>query len=693
MLDMLTESQLNEAFESEDTYDVIDLMPKAKTPQMFLLKGEGISNLVVRLMGQKENGDTLRNLLPTDKNVVAFIMTLNDKGNLSELKGGLGANPLKSLVSIFDAVYHAINVPMVQTVMFRFPAKKMAGQEKSVRRIMERLIQIRGKSKFSVLSELASYSAKYSYVVAYKKNIELTDIPGGKIDQERFKRVDTKVGEVYVDNETGKETSKAEAVAQAISTAVSKITTQSVITKSKISRREAMAAMYSSSQFKTHGKVDPDVLKYDNTHSVYAATGNKTEIQQLISKADLSEVGSYLKQYDHRTWDENFTSAKHITHVRDMITSNIKEMLGHSSSSAEGKVITANVIKGIGNIVAESNIKDLQSMMVKISEFISATEFGAIDKHSRIMFVRGIISALLSGPIGSKMREAYTSKTAERDIIRQYSKEQIDAIVAYTGFSYSDMNGFLLGRSESDGEMPKIDMLDSAFANGTTLEKGTILYRGQRVAIGQLKSIMDNKTLYFRNFVSTSLYPVIYGAFANATANIEPTAQDQTAFTSADLAKSTAFTDSQRNIIASGDVGDTSMTASIALVIKGADKINVIVPGAVSSYPNECEVILPRGTILKINKIVGETADEYVDNTILMETSVVGPDQIDESEDLYDGDLFLSEGKLEKISPSFANFYTNDVELNEAVVPNSVEATEILLSLINLKGLPDKFLD
>lgn len=53
MLDMLTESQLNEAFESEDTYDVVDLMPKAKTPQMFLLKGDGINNLVVTFDGTK----------------------------------------------------------------------------------------------------------------------------------------------------------------------------------------------------------------------------------------------------------------------------------------------------------------------------------------------------------------------------------------------------------------------------------------------------------------------------------------------------------------------------------------------------------------------------------------------------------------------------------------------------------------
>ena len=72
MLETLTEAQLNEVLETEgNNYDVVDLMPKAKTPQMFLLKGDGIDNLVVRLMAQKEGGDTLRNLMPNDKNVVS----------------------------------------------------------------------------------------------------------------------------------------------------------------------------------------------------------------------------------------------------------------------------------------------------------------------------------------------------------------------------------------------------------------------------------------------------------------------------------------------------------------------------------------------------------------------------------------------------------------------------------------------
>ncbi|QHJ75743.1 RNA polymerase ADP-ribosylase [Acinetobacter phage vB_AbaM_PhT2] len=693
MLDMLTESQLNEAFESEDTYDVIDLMPKAKTPQMFLLKGEGISNLVVRLMGQKENGDTLRNLLPTDKNVVAFIMTLNDKGNLSELKGGLGANPLKSLVSIFDAVYHAINVPMVQTVMFRFPAKKMAGQEKSVRRIMERLIQIRGKSKFSVLSELASYSAKYSYVVAYKKNIELTDIPGGKIDQERFKRVDTKVGEVYVDNETGKETSKAEAVAQAISTAVSKITTQSVITKSKISRREAMAAMYSSTEFSSY-KVK-GIEKYDSTHSVYAASGKKTKIQSNINKIDLKDIGDVLKGYEHRIWDESIKGRINITPIHDAILPYIRDTFGHTSNSTEGKAMTSNIIRGIGSIIADANPKDLQSMIVKISEFISTTSFGELDKSKRINFTRSVIFALLNGPIGGRIRIAYEDDSAAYDIARQYTDEQLYAIREYTGSEFSDINDYLLGKHDPyPGIENIIDDLDAAFKNGTTLERGTILYRGQSVKFGQMKSIMDTKMLYFKNFVSTSLYPVIYGGFGNATVSIDPGAQDETNLTGSDLAKSSAYHSAYKELIQANTIEDIDAPLTAALIIKGADKINVIVPGEHSFYPDECEVILPRGTILKVNKVVGEVNDnETTYGAVLMETTVVGPEQIDENEDVYDGDLFLTEGKLEKISPSFANFYTNDVELNEAVVPNSAEATEILLSLIDLKGLPDKFLD
>ena len=72
-MDQFDLEQLNEVFDgSVENYEVVDLMPKAKTPQMFLLKGEGIDNLVVRLMAQKE-GDTLRNLTPSDKTLLCLL--------------------------------------------------------------------------------------------------------------------------------------------------------------------------------------------------------------------------------------------------------------------------------------------------------------------------------------------------------------------------------------------------------------------------------------------------------------------------------------------------------------------------------------------------------------------------------------------------------------------------------------------
>ncbi|CAL4858282.1 Alt-like RNA polymerase ADP-ribosyltransferase [Acinetobacter phage vB_AbaM_AB-Navy-v2] len=693
MLETLTEAQLNEVLETEgNNYDVVDLMPKAKTPQMFLLKGDGIDNLVVRLMAQKEGGDTLRNLMPNDKNVVVFIMTLNDKGNLAELKGGLGANPLKALTTIFDTVYSAIKPSVVETVMFRFPAKKMAGQERGIRRVLERLIQVRGKNRFVVLSEMASFSAKYSYVVAHKRNLELTDIPGASIDTERYKKVDTKVGEVYIDNETGKDVSKAEAIAQAVSTAVSKLTTQSVIAKSKISRREAMAAMYSSSEFS--GKPDARRQKYDDSHAVVPATGNKTLIQQNINNIDLKSIGQTLMEYEHATWEDETKSRIAITPIRNIVVPMINDVFGHRSTSKEGKAMASNIIRGIGTIIADANPKDLQSMMVKISEFISTTSFGELDKTGRINFARGIIFGLLNGPIGGRIRIAYEDDEAEHKIRRQYTEDQVEAIKAYTGSDFSDINGFLIGHYGTyPGLEETIAHLDEAFKNGTTLERGTILYRGQSVKYGQMKSIMDTKMMYFRNFVSTSLYPVIYGGFANAVANIEPTAQDQTHFTSADLSKSTSYTSDAHDAMNAGTIEDSNYSVSVAMVIKGADKINVIVPGNMSSYPNECEVILPRGTILKINKVVGESFDfGDSNNSMLMETTVVGPDQIDENTEMYDGDLFLSEGRLEVIKPSIGAFYNNEV-INEAVIPNNDDATSILLSLIDFTGMPQKFID
>jgi hypothetical protein len=694
-MDQFDLEQLNEVFDGpeDNNYDVVDLMPKAKTPQMFLLKGEGIHNLVVRLMAQKEGGDTLRNLMPNDKNVVVFVMTLNDKGNLGELKGGLGGNPVRALVTIFDTVYKAINPTVTQTIMFRFPAKKMGGQERSVRRVLERLIKVRGKNRFAVLSELANYSAKYSYVVAHKRNMEYTDLPGASVDTEKFKKVDTKVGDVYIDNDTGKETTLANAVAGEIAKKYDNITTVSVISKTKLSRKVLMGAMYSAEVFNTKRNSENQELfdNFSDSNSVHESTGTKSPIQKDINNIDMTALGKYLEDFQVKGWKtSDSVSQMHTFKLKDAIEAIANIKLAFKPGGKDSAAITNTLINGVGAIISKASPKNLQAAIVEISELVSRTDFGEMDKWERISITRTIIAAVLNGPVGNRIREAYTSDASKKETYYQYPKEQIEAIETYTGYRYENINNFLIGLDEKlhPEDLKTIQNLDEAFKNGSTLEKGTVLYRGQKMKIDQVRPMLDNKVLYFKNFVSTSLQPVIYSQFANSTPNIEPGAQDQTDFTSADLAQSTSFDDGDKEQI---EDNDSRVSVDCGIVIKGADKINVIIPGAVSSYPMECEVILPRGTALKITKALGERADGSSEGTMLLETNVISADQLDESTDVYDGNTFLTEGRLEKINPfSFSSFYNNEV-ISEAIIPDDSSAAELLLAIIDLSDLSNKF--
>ncbi|MGG7387644.1 ADP-ribosyltransferase, partial [Escherichia coli] len=71
------------------------------------------------------------------------------------------------------------------------------------------------------------------------------------------------------------------------------------------------------------------------------------------------------------------------------------------------------------------------------------------------------------------------------------------------------------------------------------------------------------------------------------------------------------------------------------MVIKGAERIKVIVPGHLSGFPSEAEVILPRGILLKINKVSTYMMKETAYNKYLIEGTIVPPsEQLEES--VYD---------------------------------------------------------
>ncbi|EQA7786664.1 ADP-ribosyltransferase [Acinetobacter baumannii] len=692
MLEYLSESQLNEAFESNDKeYDAVDLWPATKTPQCFLIRGPGIKNVVVRL-GALVDGTKVRNLQPNDKDVAIFVMSMSEKGNLTELKGGLGSNPLKALVAIFDTVIGALSLTKVETILFRFPLKSLGGQGNGVKRIIDRLIMSRARGRFVTFDELVPYSKKFAFIMAHKKSIDISDLPGAEIDSDQFKKVDTKVGEVYIDNDTGKEVSKSFAVADSIGKKLDKITTASVISKTKISRRAIMSALYSPVLFDTKRKPEYEEMfqNYSNSNSVHAAGDKKSTVQKVVSSVDLKTLGATLSEVKIKKRGD---VDQNTFRLYDALEFHLSSNFGIKSTSSEGKTIINTVINDIGKMVERANPKDMQSTLVDIAEYIGgSTIFGDIDKDERVHVLRSVMQAILKGPIGQSIIEAYKSPEGVKEAHYQYTEDQIKAIEAYTGSSYANINDYLIGNSASiDSNSRKtIDNLDDAFANGSTLDRGTVLYRGQKVKIGQLMPMIDNKILYFKNFVSTSLFPLIFGGFANASANIDLGAQDQTDFTSADLIKSTSIADYNRSDTQDPSYADV-ITVSVAMVIKGANKIKVIVPGGTSSYPDECEVILPRGTAMKIVKVTGETQDGDSKESMLMETDIISADQLDESSDVYDGDLFLSEGKLEKIkSFNLSNLYTNEV-LREAAVPDNPVAAELLAKMVNFDEISPKF--
>lgn len=683
------EQLLSEIFDSESTddYAVVDLWPATKTPQCFLIKGPGINNLVVRL-GALVEGTKVRNLQVTDTDVAVFIMSMSEKGNLTEFKGNLGASPIKTIIKIFDVVMGAISLTKVETILFRFSTKSIQGQKNQVKRIIDRLLVSKAKGRMVTLDELVEHSKKYAFIMAKKKNISVKDLPGADVDSSKYKKVDTSVGDVYIDDKTGKEASVAEVVSDSISKKLEKITTASVISKTKISRRVAMAAMYSKDIIDAPNLNKEKKEFYDRfneTHSVYKAGAKKSNISKQISKLDLKPVAIAALEETGHVGSNTF---------KDTLFRVLNREFSINKFSPEAETHVEVIINDVKNIFENANAKDLQSTMVQLANYVATSPIlSKTDKQGRINVLKQLTYSIITGPIGASIIEAY-KKSGDSELYRQYNDKQIDAIRDYTDRSFKYINNFLIGKPSSinKAELEMIDILDSAFAKGSTLEPGTILYRGQSMQLGQIKPMMDNKILYFKNYVSTSFLPMIYGKFTEAgLSGIDPDAQDMTDFTSADLNKSNSIDDDKREEISTGEY-DKSVVISLGLIIKGADRVKVILPGTVSTFPYECEVILPRGTALRLVKITGEAAGKTSTNSMLIECEVIAAEDITESSEIIDGDLFLSEGKIEKIKPSFANIYRNDV-LNEAAIPDNFEASELLCSILNINSMPEKFID
>lgn len=679
---------ITELFDEDTTLPITNLNPKKKIPQIFSVHvDDAIEQPGFRLCTYTSGGDTNRDLKMGDKMMHIVPFTLTAKGSIAKLKG-LGPSPINYINSVFTVAMQTMRQYKIDACMLRILKSKTAGQARQIQVIADRLIRSRSGGRYVLLKELWDYDKKYAYILIHRKNVSLEDIPGvPEISTELFAKVESKVGDVYINKDTGAQVTKNEAIAASIAQENDKRSDQAVIVKVKISRRAiAQSQSLESSRFET-----PMFQKFEAS----AAELNKPADAPLISDANELTVIS--------------TSGFALENALNSVTAGMAfREASIIPEDKESDVNTEIKNKALERLRKESitSIKTLETIASIVDDTLEKYK-GAwlernINKHSHLNqdaanneLVQNSWNAIKTKIIRRELRGyALTVGWSLHSIVEnkdssKYTPAQKRGIREYVGSGYVDMNNALLGLYNPDERTSiltapeieqAIDNLDSAFKNGDRLPKGITLYRSQRMLPSIYEALVKNRVFYFRNFVSTSLYPNIFGTWMTDSA--------------------VGVLPDEKRLNISIDKNDEGLVNSsdnlvgIGWVITGADKVNVVLPGGSLAPSNEMEVILPRGLMVKVNKI---TDASYNDGTVktnnkLIQAEVMTTEELTESV-IYDGDRLMETGELVAM--------TGDIEIEDRVdfasfvssnIKQKVESSlGIIASCIDITNMPYKF--
>lgn len=678
---------ITELFDEDTTLPITNLNPKKKIPQIFSVHvDDAIEQPGFRLCTYTSGGDTNRDLKMGDKMMHIVPFTLTAKGSIAKLKG-LGPSPINYINSVFTVAMQTMRQYKIDACMLRILKSKTAGQARQIQLIADRLIRSRSGGRYVLLKELWDYDKKYAYILIHRKNVSLEDIPGvPEISTELFTKVESKVGDVYINKDTGAQVTKNEAIAASIAQENDKRSDQAVIVKVKISRRAiAQSQSLESSRFET-----PMFQKFEAS----AAELNKPADAPLISDANELTVIS--------------TSGFALENALNSVTAGMA--FREASIIPEDKESDVNAEiknKALERLRKESitSIKTLETIASIVDDTLEKYK-GAwlernINKHSHLNqdaaneLVQNSWNAIKTKIIRRELRGyALTVGWSLHSIVEnkdpsKYTPAQKRGIREYVGSGYVDMNNALLGLYNPDERTSiltapeieqAIDNLDSAFKNGDRLPKGITLYRSQRMLPSIYEAMVKNRVFYFRNFVSTSLYPNIFGTWMTDSA--------------------VGVLPDEKRLNISIDKNDEGLVNSsdnlvgIGWVITGADKVNVVLPGGSLAPSNEMEVILPRGLMVKVNKITDASYNDGTakTNNKLIQAEVMTTEELTESV-IYDGDRLMETGEVVAM--------TGDIEIEDRVdfasfvssnVKQKVESSlGIIASCIDITNMPYKF--
>lgn len=679
--------QLNEVFESEGTLPTVNLNPKLKVPQIWKIGGVE-SQLVARMVSYASEGDAIKQVRMGDKYAHVILMSLSAKGSPAELKGGLGPTPIDAINTIFDVVYDQVKKLRMDAVMFRFPTKKMKGQGPIVQRVIQRLVAQKTGGRFKVIPAMYEFTGKHTYILVVRKQANIEDIKGiPEINSELYIRVDSDVGEVYVSKKEGIQVTKETAIAGSIAKVEERRTDKTVITKTKISRRAiAMSQSLESSRFET-----PMFTKFEASASELSKPATAPLIPESNELSTISTASFSLES----------------------VLNTVTNINGVGDAFADSGIVTKGKIKEVDHdikvrafqkihgkpITSMDALSSFASVLNEVLEEYKGAWLGKFfAKHSNLDYTMAMelsesswnaakTKVIKKEIRGFALAAGWTmfSIVDNRDET-QYTPAQKRGIREYVGSGYEDMNNALLGiynpevRSSilTAPEIEKaIDNLDDAFKNGDRLPEGITLYRSQKMIPPIYEAMVKNKVFYFRNFVSTSLYPNIFGTWMTDAAI--GTLPD-------DVRLDVSIDKSDEGLVKSNDD-----QVGIGWAISGAHKINVVFPGAGLAPSNEMEIILPRGLMLKINKITDASYNDGTakTNNKLVQAEVMTSDELQESV-VYDGNVLIETGELVAYQDGF-DTSENPVSFDSFVKSTKFDVLPLLASCMDLYNVPEKF--
>lgn len=656
--------ELNEVL-NDDTlvYPAIDLKPKAKIPQLWNIKAPGNDTFALRLVSHSSEGDSVKNVKQGDKMVSAFILSVKENGAMAKLQGGFGSDPYGVFATCFELVWDVVKRHKMDAVMFRIPIKQVKGQIKGIQRIISRLVMRRTGGQFTILEELQEHNQKYAFIFIYRKSRNLEDIPGiPKINKDEWFISKVAGTEVYLDKKSGEEVSKAEVMAQTIANKSTKISDQVVASKSKLSRVELARTQNAMFFDKTTEENMNDLIELNKTVPMYSPRGRETSKMEKDAKpVDLKSFG--------------FDVDKGLSKLRNVST--------NFGTLPNRQMPVGNLVKWI------DRVKKYQDAPLRVQASVEAI---------KDIVQAGIEEGVFYGPDSSPwdqekairnflqeymllIKKSYAASAmmmTRKDSLQGAPASVQSRVQAYTTNWFAEANQILQGKGFVKNQKQQIKEMDKAFEYGSRLAKGTTLWRGQKLNAKIWESSIENKVFYFVNYVSCSLYPIIFGHFGEVSS----------AFTGY---KSDDENNPGQQNLADIDAGDAVPLlrsnidyVRIGFAISGAEKISVIVPGEHSEFEDECEVILPRGVAVQFNKIhYGPSEYGSKKDSAIVECTLIAPDQLDESVEMYDGDALFETGEVKKIG-GFAQF------LGESIKTSDKRTWEMIVNSMS-DNIPAKF--